>query len=100
MVEQERLKYVWDNINLIYLKLDRDTYQVNYDNIIIFSSDNYFKCKIETRYDILVFTIEKEYSLVSIPKYYLHTTNFDNIDEIISILKPIFRDFKIDMISK
>jgi hypothetical protein len=99
MSEQEKLEYIWNNINLIYLKLEGLGYQVEYNNLDIFSSDSHFKCKITMNYHILLFNIEKEYSLISSPKYYLFSSNFEKIDDIIKILKPIFRDFKIDTIS-
>lgn len=99
MVDQEKLKWIWDNINSIYLKLGTEKYYIaEFKNITILSNDNYFKCRIKTHYGSLVFTIEVEYSLVSYSRYFIHTTNFENVDDIIKTLIPIFRDFKIEMI--
>lgn len=99
MVDQEKLKWIWDNVNLIYLNLGSN-YFAEFKDITIMSSDNYFKCRIHTHYYYLVFTLEKEFSLINEPKYFLHTTNFNELDDVIKVLKPIFRDFKIEMISE
>jgi len=85
--DQVRLEYIWNNINLIYRNVLVISKVAKFKDITILSDDNY-----------LVFTLEKEFSLINPPRFYLHNTNFHNLNDIIKVLNPIFRDFKIQMI--
>jgi len=104
---KDKLKWLWNNIMSMYLKKGENyhlqVYSYGYCVLNIDSNDNYFDCKI---YDLTdgkktkrEFKISIEHSMISDSEIYLEDyTDLGGIDGIIDYLRPLFREFKIDLI--
>lgn len=108
ILNEDKLQYLWNNIISMYSKKGENYnllfYSYGYCVLNIDSVDNYFECKI---YDLSdskktikrEFKISIEHSLISDSQIYLEDyTDLGGIDGIIEYLKPLFREFKIDLI--
>ena len=100
MVDKKINSEIWDNIHQIYLSIGNRYVSENIE-LIIKSNDNLYHCKLilflDNRNKKYHFTVEKNYHMIKVPSYNLYT-QFDEDINLISLLNPIFRNFKLEKI--
>lgn len=119
---QVSLKYIWDNIKIIHQNLSKLRHsktkhqtiwetenwkRIEFLNTTILFNEtyNYFSCEIDELESkrSSYFIVEQDILLPDQPvmemRYNFHSNDFQKISDVVKIMTPIFREFKICSIS-